>query len=56
MKIFIYMADVKFSFLLCIVYCSENRLKINITPNGDLLLLLFNLKWLERYILTKLYY
>ena len=29
------MTNVKFSFLFCIVYCSENRLKINVTPNGD---------------------
>ena len=25
-----------FSLLVCIVYCSENRLKINITPYGEI--------------------
>ena len=28
-----------FSLLFCIVYCSENRLKINITPYGEIFLL-----------------
>ena len=35
--------NVEFSLLFCIVYCSENRLKINITPYWIFFLLLFNL-------------
>ena len=30
------MCNVKFSLLFCIVYCSVNRLKINITPYGEI--------------------
>ena len=42
-KYFPIWCNVKFSLLFSIVYCSENRLTINITPYGDFFFLLFYL-------------